>query len=393
MSNHYQTIVIGAGAIGSATAYWLAQHGQTDVLVLEQFELGHGNGASNDHSRIIRHSYHNNTYGRLTQAAYDNWSRLEAESGQKVVFKTGGLDIAATDSPGAASVENYRRTLADNGHPYKMLGTKQLVEKYPQWNIDEDVTAVFSPDSGLVDIRRACQVHIAMAMSLGVSVLDNTAVRKVESAGESVRVFTDTDTYTADRVVLATASWSDSLLQDLGQTWTTTISQEQVGYFVPKDISKFSMDKFSVWAWHGSKLFYGFPIYGEVAVKLARDMSGRFVTHSTRSMIPVEDETELLANFLRDKLPAAYGRELYSKTCIYDMPPDRDFIIDSVPGNPRILLGVGAGHAAKFGGLFGAILAELAVTGRSSHPIDAFKADRPALTDPSYIPAFMLTKN
>jgi glycine/D-amino acid oxidase-like deaminating enzyme len=31
-----QTIVIGAGAIGSATAYWLAERGQTDVLVLEQ---------------------------------------------------------------------------------------------------------------------------------------------------------------------------------------------------------------------------------------------------------------------------------------------------------------------------------------------------------------------
>ena len=52
MQTQYQTIVIGAGAIGSATAYWLAKRGQRDVLVLEQFSVGHDWGASNDHHRF-----------------------------------------------------------------------------------------------------------------------------------------------------------------------------------------------------------------------------------------------------------------------------------------------------------------------------------------------------
>src|SRR5687767_4533574 len=90
-ANSHQTIVVGAGAIGTAAAYWLTEHGQTNVLAIEQFELGHGNGASEDHSRIIRHSYHNSTYGRLTAPAYDNWARLEGRSGQQLVFPTGGL--------------------------------------------------------------------------------------------------------------------------------------------------------------------------------------------------------------------------------------------------------------------------------------------------------------
>ena len=44
MKSNYDHIVIGAGVIGTATAYWLARSGAQNVLVLEQFELGHGKG-------------------------------------------------------------------------------------------------------------------------------------------------------------------------------------------------------------------------------------------------------------------------------------------------------------------------------------------------------------
>ena len=63
-------LVIGLGGLGSGAAYWLARLGQEagrdDVIVgLEQFELGHDKGASHDHSRIIRYSYHTTEYVRL----------------------------------------------------------------------------------------------------------------------------------------------------------------------------------------------------------------------------------------------------------------------------------------------------------------------------------------
>ena len=391
-SNHFQTIVIGAGSIGTATAYWLAERGQSDVLVLEQFELGHSNGASEDHSRIIRHSYHNSTYGRLTQSAYDNWDRLLNESGQQLVFKTGGLDIAIEGTEGVQSVENYRRTLDENGHPWEALNTDQLVERFPQWNIDEQVRATYQKDSGILDIRRACQTHIAMAMIKGVQFKTNTPTRRLESFDGGVRVFTDDETYTADHVVVATASWTDSLLGPLGQTWATTISQEQVSYFVPTDLPSFAIGQFPLWVWHGEVMYYGFPVYGEVAIKVSRDVTGNFVSQETRTKNPIPEETEFLAKFVRDKLPTGIGRELYSKTCVYDMPPDREFVIDALPGHPRVIVGLGAGHAAKFSGLFGEILSELVVEGKSTHPIDEFNAARPALTDPTFKPTFALSE-
>lgn len=389
-SSHFQTIVVGAGSLGTATAYWLAERGQTDVLVLEQFELGHSNGASEDHSRIIRHSYHNSVYGQLTQAAYDNWAKLEERSGQQLVIKTGGLDIAIEGTPGVESVENYRRTLAENGHDFEKLTRAELVERWPQWNIEEEVRATYQRDSGILDIRKACQTHIALAHGMGVTFKTYSPVRDIESFDGGVRIVTDSETYTADHVVVCTASWADDLLGKLGHTWKTTISQEQVAYFATPNIKDFSIGNFPLWVWHGPTMFYGFPVYGEVAIKVSRDVTGRFVTQEQRTKEPIAEETALLANFVKERLPGGIGRELYSKTCVYDMPPDREFILDALPGHPRVIVGLGAGHAAKFSGLIGEILSDLVVSGQSDYPIEAFKADRDALTDPNFEPTFML---
>ena len=79
---------------------------------------------------------------------------------------------------------------------------------------------------------------------------------------------------------------------------------------------------------------------------------------------------------------------LYTKPCLYTMPPDRNFILDSLPEYPHISLVVGAGHAFKFAGLFGRILSDLALDGRTVFPISIFSLTRPAITDPDFQPVF-----
>ncbi|MGQ0669987.1 MAG: FAD-dependent oxidoreductase, partial [Actinomycetota bacterium] len=54
----FDYVVVGLGGLGSGAAYWLSRRAGAGVLGLEQFELGHERGASQDHSRIIRLSYH-----------------------------------------------------------------------------------------------------------------------------------------------------------------------------------------------------------------------------------------------------------------------------------------------------------------------------------------------
>lgn len=108
----WDVIVVGLGAFGSAATYWASTRPGSRVLGLERFELGHANGASADHSRIIRYSYHRPDYLRLARRAYRSWSEVEAESGGRIVTITGGLDLwpAALDgdSPSAGELEAFR---------------------------------------------------------------------------------------------------------------------------------------------------------------------------------------------------------------------------------------------------------------------------------------------
>ena len=249
---------------------------------------------------------------------------------------------------------------------------------------------MFQEDGGILDIGRACAVHIALARQRGVEFLPNTEVTSLESTDSHVAVHTDAGTFTAESVVMCVASWAPTLLPALGVHWKLTLSQEQVSYFATPNLLDFTPARFPIWAWHGERMFYGLPIYGEVAVKIARDVSGRWVTVDTRSYEPLDEETQLLNAFLQQHLPGAVGPELFSRTCVYDMPPDRDFRLDKLPGHPRITVGMGAAHAAKFASLIGEILAEIAIDGHSRHPIQPFRADRPALTDPDFRPTFRL---
>src|SRR3954467_13339343 len=99
MKTAYEYIVIGCGGIGSAAAYWLAREAGSEVLGLEQFALGHDRGASGDHSRIIRLSYHAPEYTALTPDTYVAWAEVERESGVQLVVRCGGIDITPLEQP------------------------------------------------------------------------------------------------------------------------------------------------------------------------------------------------------------------------------------------------------------------------------------------------------
>jgi len=381
-------VVVGAGALGTATAYHLARSGASDVLVLEQFEMGHAKGASEDHSRIIRHSYDDDHYTVLTPDMYAQWREVERESGLELVVKTGGLDLAVSGTSGHAELDACAGSLARAGIDHELLDAADVRRRWPQWAIGDDVVGLFQKDGGIVDIRRASAAHVALARKRGAEFRPHTEVLGIEPAETHVRVRTNRGEILAGTLVLCTASWTPRFLAQLGVDWRIHLSQEQVTYFATPHVAEFAPSRFPVWIWHGQPSYYGFPVYGEVAVKAARHLTRKWVTVNGRSYERDADEAAVITRFMQRYLPSGLGPELYSRTCVYDLPPDEDFILDKLPVSPLIIVGIGAGHAAKFASLIGRILADLALDGATGYPIEAFRADRPALTDPSFRPAF-----
>src|SRR5918993_3751553 len=388
MRRTYEVIVVGCGGIGSAAAYWLAREIGSDVLAIEQFPLGHVRGSSQDHSRIIRHSYHDPAYTALAAPAYDLWHQVEAEAGLQLVVKTGGLDLERLGTTGPKDLTHCAETMSAYGIPYEELSAHEVMTRWPQFHLPDDARGLYQAESGLVDAGKANAVHIALARLHGATILDRLPVRAIRSTGEAIEVVTDDGVFSAGHLVVAAGAWTNNVLKGVGIDWPLTVTQEQVTYFATPHLREFAPDRFPVWIWRAPQGFYGFPVYGEVATKAGQDAGGEEVTAETRTFEPNETAKERLVGFLKEHIPRFLGPELYTKTCLYTMPPDRHFIIDVVPGHPRISVAVDGGHAFKFATLIGRILSQLALDGETAYPIASFRADRPALTDPTFQPVF-----
>ena len=393
MDRRYEVIVVGCGGLGSAALYWLSRELGTAVLGLEQFRLGHDRGASQDHSRIIRLAQHQSEYAVLAPHAYEAWDELEEESGVRVLFKTGGLVLEAPDERdpekvGTRNVEGYVAAFEEHGFDYELLDPAELMRRWPQFRLGGSERAIFQKDSGLVDAGKANAAHVALARSHGATVLDETPVRAVRPSGEGVEVVTEGQTYLADRVVVASDAWTNEVLKETGTRIPLTVTQEQVTYYATPNLKDFSPERFPVFMWHGRDNFYGFPVYGEVATKLGQHMGGHEVTAETRTFEPDPVRIERYRDFLSRYIPGFLGPELYTKTCLYTIPPDQNFVIDTLEEHPQISVAIGAGHAFKFAGLIGRILSELALDGESAFPIEGFRLDRPAVSDAAFQKTF-----
>ncbi|WP_214324243.1 N-methyl-L-tryptophan oxidase [Nonomuraea sediminis] len=375
----YDHIVIGAGALGAAAAYWLSAAGRGRTLVCEQFAAGHPWGSSDDHSRIIRHAYHSPIYTALTPSAYRLWGEVEARAGERLLIRSGGLDLAREGSAGHDVMRLYGRSMDAAGLPYEEFGAAELRRRWPDWHVPDDTVALYQAEGGLIDIRAATAAHLRLATRQGAQVLEECLVHDVESGDDGVVVHTSRGTFAAGALVMCAGSWAGGLLDRLGSPFPLELTQEQVQYFTVDDAARFTPDRFPIWIWHADHEIYGIPVYGERAVKVARDMTGKFVTPETRGHIPDPAETEFVRAFVREILPAWAGELALAKTCVYDLPRDRELVIGALPGNPRVFVAVGAGHAGKFATLIGRALADLVTEGGTPYAVEPFSPGRPGL--------------
>ena len=389
MKSDYDLIVLGLGGIGSAAAYWgSAAISVTRSSASSSSQLGHGNGGSEDHSRIIRLSYHTPAYVELARAAYEAWEQVEVESGEPLVLRTGGLDLA----PAGASIglDDYRASMTAAGVPFEELDSAELMRRWPQWQVGEDVTALFQEQSGIAMASKANSTHRRLASEHGADLLESVEVESVREVGGEVEVIAGGTTFRGANVVVAAGAWTNRALESLGVAFPLEVTQEQVVYLDPMDPIAFHPSRFPIWIWMDEPNFYGFPIFGEPAVKVAWDRCEIVTDPDTRSFQPREDVNEAVLRFTAQHLPSAVGAIRLAKTCLYTLTPDRDFIVDRVPGHERVFTAVGAGHAFKFASLLGRVLVDLAVDGETDVDVSPFAADRAVLGDPDPVRSYMV---
>lgn len=374
----FDVAIVGLGGIGSGAAYWAAKRAGAGVLGLERFELGHERGASQDHSRIIRLSYHTPEYVRFAQDSYVAWAEVEEAAGEQLIITTGGIDLYPPEALGWAPM--YEHALDEVGVPYEWVDAEEAMRRWPQWRLADDVRVMFQGASGIAAAARANAAHRRLAVELGARLVDDARVTAVRQVGGGYELEADGVAYRTERLILTTDAWTNELLEQLWRPINLTVTREQVHYYASTDRDAFGPERFPIWIWMGMPSYYGFPAFGEPGAKIGWDAGGEEVTGDTRSFDPDPAYAESLDAFMREHLPGGFGPYLAQKTCLYTMTPDRDFVLDLIPGHERAAVGQGAAHAFKFASVFGKSLVELVFDGKAESDVSAWTIHRDVLT-------------
>ena len=358
--------------MGSAALAELARRG-TRVLGVEQFAIGHDKGSSHGGTRIIRLGYFEHpSYVPLLHRTYELWRELEARSGRTLMHITGIAEIGKPDSGVVSGT-----LLASRTHKlrHEVLTAAQTMERFPAFNLPPDYIGVFQPDGGFLAVEDALDVNIALAKTHGADVRTGVAVHAVTDIANGVRVETDNGTFEADQIIVSAGAWATKFIPEL----PLRVTREVIAWFEAREPALFEPSRFPVFLLetpHGQH--YGFPTFGQPGVKIAKHHHRNETVEpdAVDRTVSATDEA-LIRPALADHLPAANGRLLAAKTCLYTVTPDHDFIIDRAPGRPRMIVASPcSGHGFKFAPVMGEILADLASKGATSHDISRFRLAR-----------------
>jgi sarcosine oxidase len=273
--------------------------------------------------------------------------------------------------------------MAAAGVLHEVLDRAEIAARWPQFALPDGTVGLYQERGSIVPAARGTAAMQAQARRFGATLVDRVPVDRIEPLPDAVVVNAAGRSVRARRVVLCCDAWTNSVLQSLDAALPLTVTLEQVTYFRPEDPTPFGPGRMPLWIWMDDPAYYGFPCYGESTLKAARDCSGIEVSGDDRPFDPDPARLAELAAFMAATLPGS-GPPVRSKTCLYTLTPDRDFVLDAVPGHESVLVGLGAGHGFKFAPTLGRLLAELASTGECSEDVSAFALDRDALTKPEH---------
>ena len=197
-------VVIGAGAMGSAAAWWLAREAR-QVVLLEQFEQGHARGSSHGGTRIFRVTYPDPAYVSLARAALGAWRELEADVGQTLVECTGGVDHGDT-----TTIRALAAALDASAAPHELLSPEAASRRWPGMRFDEAVLS--QPDGGRCLADRALQALQRRAGELGADLRFAVGPATVRASGDGAVVRAGDEEWRAGAVVLTAGPWIGQVL-------------------------------------------------------------------------------------------------------------------------------------------------------------------------------------
>jgi monomeric sarcosine oxidase len=324
-----EVVVVGAGIMGAATAYALARDGR-DVVLLEQFRVGHEHGSSHGRSRIVRLAYPEVEFVELAKEAFVGWRALEQESGQELLELNGLLELV--ESPPQSS----RDALEAAGAEYELLDADGARSRWPV-GVPNGWTALFQPEAGIVRADLALRAFVDRAVARGARLEEERRVDSLEEVD-------------AKAVVVTAGPWIKSFFPDLPVRTT----RETVAYFhrdgdpLPSVVQLDPVTRgHAMYSLHD-------PLHG---LKAGAHHAGAEVSPDEPGA-PEPVLVERIAEWVARTYPDADPDPVSAETCMYTTTADEHFILER---RGKVVIGSAcSGHGFKFAPAIGTRLAAMA---------------------------------
>ena len=377
---HYDTIIVGGGIVGAATAYALATSGQK-ILLLDQFEPGHTRGSSHGDGRIIRFNYPEAVYVQMARLAYAAWDRLSNVARQPLTQKTGIAECGPADNPQIAEqIANFEET----GVPYEAMDGTTYMQHFPQVKVPTESVVLLQPDGGAVFATPAVLALWRLIAALGAETLSGQRVTQIDATDAGVTVHAINQTWEANKVVIAAGGWTNTLLKLLGIMLPLEVTQEQLAYFAPKDDTDHRLGSINAMLdWHHDPPFYCIPQIEIAGIKVGWHHTGNPI-NPDQPRFDNQDIINGMSAWVGERFPHLHTTPLQTVTCLYTNTPDYHFVLDTHPMQKNVVIGAGfSGHGFKFGPTIGEILA--ALVKEEAPPLDVSTFSIARFNDPSIL--------
>ena len=173
-------VVIGAGIVGCATAYFLAKRG-VKVVICEANTVA--SGATGLASGGIRTQFATRLETMMTLRTRQLWSAFEREHDIELGYHRIGYLTLASDDKVAEELARRLPMQREVGVDAVELDNKTLASMIPGINVSDLLLAIHTPDDGYGSPADVAAAILAQARSAGVRLRQGARVRRVSGSG------------------------------------------------------------------------------------------------------------------------------------------------------------------------------------------------------------------
>jgi monomeric sarcosine oxidase len=374
MNNTSDVIIIGLGAMGSATSMFLSHNG-IKVIGFDSYSPPHEFGSSLGHTRVIREAYHEGTtYVPIVQRAYEIWFEMNENSKVPIIETYGGLLIGRK----TGDIENALKSANKYDIPIKKMTTDEISQKFSVLNPPKEYIGLLESRGGAVFVENSINHMLNTALNNGSIHKYNERVVRWSKKSNYYLVETNLGNYKAEKLVFSSGAWITKLLPTL--KLPIKIERQVLFWFSPrKNPDKFKSINLpnSGWDLDNGLSFYTMPNLENRGFKVAMHHNGEFVDPDTLIRESNDSDLKMVRDFLEEYIPDGNGELIDSKVCMYTDTPDQDFLIDSHPDDENIIIcSPCSGHGFKFTPAIGEICSSLIINNSTKFDLDKFSLER-----------------